>query len=138
VETSSTSESGSDADEQSDLSAGAEAKAQLQFKEFEQNLNRAMHENQGLSQRARIEETFHQFGQASSAHLADSSASSASAHESALSKEAAYAATKQVLESWDIVMTEDEDKRFRSAHFEPIWTKYAQTSAGAGDSLSNQ
>jgi len=35
-------------------------------------------------------------------------------------------------------MTEDEDKRFRSAHFEPIWTKYAQTSAGGGDSLSNQ
>ena len=138
METSSTSESGSDADEQSDLSAGAEAKAQLQFKEFEQNLNRAMHENQGLSQRARIEETFHQFGQATSAHLADSPAYSDSAHASALSKEAAYAATKQVLESWDIVMTEDEDKRFRSAHFEPIWTKYAQTSIGAGDSLSNQ
>jgi len=50
----------------------------------------------------------------------------------------AYAATKQVLESWDIVMTEDEDKRFRSAHFEPVWTKYAQTSTGAGDNLSNQ
>ena len=97
-----------------------------------------MHENQGLSQRARIEETFHQFGQTTSAHPAGSPASSAPAPESALSKEAAYAATKQVLESWDIVMTEDEDKRFRSAHFEPIWTKYAQTSAGAGDNLSNQ
>ena len=138
METSSTAETWSDADEQSDLSAGAEAKAQLQFKEFEQNLNRAMHENQGLSQRARIEETFHQFGQATSAHPAGSPASSGSAHESALGKEMAYAATKQVLESWDIVMTEDEDKRFRSAHFEPVWTKYAQTSTSAGDNLSNQ
>ena len=50
----------------------------------------------------------------------------------------AYAATKQVLESWDIVMTEDEDKRFRSTHFEPIWNKYAQMGLNSGDNLNNQ
>jgi hypothetical protein len=47
-----------------------------------------------------------------------------------------YAATKEVLESWDIAMTADQEKRFRESHFEPTWNKYAQMGLTAG--LSNQ
>lgn len=48
----------------------------------------------------------------------------------------AFAATKEVLESWDIVMSDDQEQRFRESHFEPTWKKYSQM--GATNSLSNQ
>ena len=51
----------------------------------------------------------------------------------------AYAATKEVLQSWDLVMTEAQEKRFREAHFEPTWSKYAKLGFFTGnDHLSNQ
>lgn len=56
-----------------------------------------------------------------------------------LSKEMAYAATKQVIESWDLTMTEAQEKLFKETHFLPTWNKYAKLGFFAGkDHLSNQ
>lgn len=121
--------------ESSALSEGSTAKAQLDYDEFVQRLDAAMREHQGLTQRARVEETFHQFVQAASDEQ-PSGGSSDWLNENTLGKEMTYAATKEVLESWDIGMTPAQEKRFRESRFEPTWNKYAQMGLTAG--LSNQ
>lgn len=50
----------------------------------------------------------------------------------------AYAATKSVIESWDLTMTESQEKRFREDHFEPTWSKYAKLGFFSSDHISNQ
>lgn len=121
--------------ESSALSEAATAKAQLDFDEFVQRLDAAMREHQGLTQRARVEETFHQFVQAASEEQ-PSPATSDWLNDNTLGKEMTYAATKEVLESWDLAMTPEQEKRFREARFDPTWNKYAQMGLTAG--LSNQ
>ena len=125
--------------ESAEVGEGSAAKAQLDFDEFAQRLDAAMRDHQGLSQRARVEETFHQFAQAASEESPSGSASSDWINENTLSKDMAFAATKQVLESWDLTMTEGQEKRFRESHFEPTWNKYAQMGVTVGkNNLSNQ
>ena len=95
-----------------------------------------MREHQGLSQRARVEETFHQFAQAASEESPSTSASDWIT-ENTVGKEMAFAAAKEVLESWDLIMTETQEKRFRETHFEPTWKKYTQMGL-TGKNLSSQ
>jgi len=89
-----------------------------------------------LTQRASVEETFHQFSQASSTTGDKSSQDWTS--ENTLNKEMAYAATKEIIESWDLTMTEAQEKRFREDHFEPTWSKYAKLGYFSNDHISNQ
>ena len=111
----------------------------MSFEEFEQRLEAAMRGHQGLTNRARVEETFHQFAQAASDQQPSGSASAADwINENTVSKEMAFAATKEVLESWDLIMNEAQEKRFRETHFEPTWKKYAQMGVNVGSNLSNQ
>ena len=42
-----------------------------------------------------------------------------------LSKESAYSAVNDLLESWDIFPNDDEEKRFRKSHFESYFNKFS-------------
>lgn len=50
----------------------------------------------------------------------------------------AFYATKQILEMWDINMSEQQEKMFRDTHFEPTWKKYHSLGFTHSDHLSNQ
>lgn len=49
----------------------------------------------------------------------------------------AYAATKQILEMWDINMNDDQEKIFRETHFEPTWARYGTMGFTQSNHLSN-
>ena len=42
-----------------------------------------------------------------------------------LSKESAYSAVNDLLESWDIFPNDDEEKRFKKSHFEQSFNKFS-------------
>lgn len=88
-----------------------------------------MQEHQGLTQRAHVEETFHTFAQV----VGDDSSSSEVVNENALTEDMAFAATKDVLESWGLPLSDELEQKFKETHFEPTWNKYAKIGATAGN-----
>ena len=106
-----------------------------ELQEFVEKLDSSIIEHQGLTQRAHVEETFHQFAQGE-----PSSGDSTQdwINDNTVGKDTAYAATKSILEMWDISMNEDQEKLFKETHFEPTWNKYMSMGMTATDHLSNQ
>lgn len=80
-----------------------------------QKVSDAMREHQGLTSRARIEETFHKY----SNQIDDDGLLRQ------LSKDTAYSAVNDLLESWDIFPNDEEEKRFKKLHFETSFNKFS-------------
>lgn len=74
------------------------------LQEFVDNLDSAIIEHQGLTQRSHVEETFHKFAQ-NEPSSGDSNQDWI--NDNTIGKDTAYAATKSILEMWDIYMDDE-------------------------------